>query len=162
MNVLSTEWNADRRATRNVERGSRAGFTLLEILVVVLIITILATIVGVSVVKEPGRARTAAARAQLKVFGTALQLYRMDNGRFPTQAQGLAALVERPALAPIPPAFRTEGYLESRNLPADPWGNPYVYLVPGTDGSPYEIITYGADGEPGGEDEEADISSADL
>jgi len=140
----------------------RSGFTLIEILVVVLIITILATIVGVSVVKEPGRARVAAARAQIKVFGTALQLYRMDNGALPTQAQGLKALVEKPALAPVPPAYRSEGYLESRNLPADPWGNPYVYLVPGAKSAPYEIITYGADGEPGGEDEAADIASSDL
>ena len=86
----------------------------------------------------------------------------MDNGRFPTQAQGLTALVGKPTVPPIPQVFRPEGYLESRNLPLDPWGNPYVYLIPGTDGSAYEIVTYGSDGEPGGEEEAADISSAGL
>jgi len=162
MNTFSMKRLKDERRTRSAERGSRDGFSLLEILVVVLIITILATIVGVSVVKEPGRARVAAAKTQIKVFGTALRLYRMDNGQYPTQQQGLIALVEKPALAPVPQSFRSEGYLESRNLPLDPWGNAYVYLIPGSDGSPYEIITYGSDGEPDGEDEAADISSAEL
>jgi general secretion pathway protein G len=140
----------------------QAGFTLLEILVVVLIITILATLVGVNVAKEPGRARVTAAKTQIGAFRTALQLYRMDNGRLPTQAQGLAALCEHPASPPAPPNYREGGYLESRNLPRDPWGNAYVYLSPGMGGDPFEIVSYGADGEPGGEGEDADISSAGL
>jgi len=145
-----------------VRMNARSGFSLIEILVVVLIISVLAAVVAVNVVKEPGRARVAAAKAQLVIFRTALQLYRMDNGRLPTQGQGLKALVERPTVAPVPRNFRPEGYLESRNLPLDPWSNPYVYLLPGSDGSPYEIISYGAEGEPGGTGEAADISTASL
>jgi len=138
------------------------GFTLLEILVVVMIITILATIVGINVAHEPGRARIAAARTQMGIFRNALQLYRMDQGSYPTQAQGLRALCERPQIPPIPSKYPADGYLESRNLPLDPWGHDYVYLIPGPEGAPYEIISYGADGEIGGEGEAADLSSRDL
>lgn len=140
----------------------RSGFTLLEILVVILIITILATFVGVNVAKEPGRARVAKATAQIVTFRTALQLYRMDNGFCPSMRQGLNALCERPTTPPIPAEFREGGYLESRNLPADPWSNEYVYMVPGADGEQYEIICYGSDGEPGGEGEAADIRSSEM
>lgn len=128
----------------------------------VLIITILATVVGVNVAKRPAEARVAAVRAQLSAFKTALQLYRMDNGRYPTQRQGLESLCRRPEDPPVPPRYREEGYLDTRTLPADPWGNDYVYLVPGTTGEPYEIISYGADGEPGGEGEAADLSTAGM
>ena len=148
--------------TLTIPRNPRAGFSLLEILVVVLIITILATLVGVSVVKEPGRARVAAAKAQLVTFRTALQLYRMDNGQVPTQAQGLNSLVAQPTIAPVPKNYRPEGYLESSKLPTDPWGNPYLYLSPARDGAAYEVITYGTQGEPGGEGEAADISTSAL
>lgn len=137
----------------------RDGFTLLEILVVVLIITILATIVGVNVAKEPGKARAAAAAAHIGTLRTALQLYRMDNGMYPTQEQRLEALCTKPDRSPVPQRYREEGYLESRKLPVDPWGNPYVYLVPGRQGSPFEVLSYGGDGEPGGDGEAADISS---
>jgi general secretion pathway protein G len=143
---------------------NRSGFTLLEILVVVLIITILATVVGINVAREPGRARVAAARAQIGTFKTALQLYRMDNGELPTQEQGLSALCELPARPPVPRNFRAEGYLDSRKLPADPWGREYVYLVPGPegDGEAFVVLSYGADGEPGGTGENADILSSEL
>jgi len=138
------------------------GFTLLEILVVVLIITILATVVGVNVAREPGRARVAAATAQIGAFRTALQLYRMDNGHQPTQEQGLTALCEKPSVKPVPKKYPEGGYMASRNLPLDPWGHDYVYLIPGSNNDAYEIISYGADGEPGGTGEAADISSSDL
>ena len=139
-----------------------AGFTLLEILVVVMIITILATIVGVNVAREPGRARVAASKAQIGVFKHALQLYRMEQGHYPTQEQGLGALCEKPRVAPVPERYPEDGYLDSRNLPKDPWGHDYVYLLPGPDGAPYEIVSYGADGEIGGEGEGADVSSREL
>ena len=145
-----------------MNRNSRSGFTLLEILVVVLIITILATIVGVNVAKRPGEARVAAAAAQIKNLTTALRLYRMEQGRYPTQQQGLSALVAEPRVAPLPRRYPPDGYLESRTLPLDPWGNDYVYLVPGPDGGPYEVLSYGADGEPGGEGEDVDVSTAEL
>ena len=138
------------------------GFTLLEILVVVMIITILATIVGVNVAHEPGRARIAAARAQMGILRNALQMYRMDQGHYPTQQQGLRALCERSRTPPIPEKYPADGYLESRNLPLDPWQHEYIYLIPGQEGTPYEIVTYGADGEIGGEGEAADLSSRDL
>ena len=142
---------------------TKAGFTLLEILVVVLIITILSTIVGVRVAREPGRARQAAALAQVRAFKVGLQMYRVDHSMLPTQRQGLDALCRRPTSSPVPGgSYPEEGYLESRNVPQDPWGNDYVYLVPGRDGSSVEVLSYGADGEPGGEGEAADVSSADL
>jgi len=134
----------------------------LEVLVVVLIITILATLVGVRVAGEPGKARTAAAIAQIRSFSTALSLYRMQNGHIPTESQGLQALVARPTTPPVPQSYPEGGYLESLRVPQDPWQRDYVYLVPGPGGAPYEIVSYGADGEPGGEGEAADISSAGL
>ncbi len=141
-------------------RTSNAGFTLLEILVVVLIITILATVVGVNVAQRPGEARRAAAEVQIKTFRTALQMYRMDNGRYPTQRQGLWALCVPSDADPKPTKFPEGGYMESPVLPRDPWGNDYVYLIPGPPGFAYEIVSYGADGEPDGEGEDADLSSA--
>ncbi len=147
---------------RNMNMRRSEGFTLLELLVVVVIITILATIVGVKVAQRPAQARVAAAKAQIANFRTALQMYRMDNGRLPTVEQGLKALCQKPAIAPVPERYPEGGYLESRKVPLDPWGREYVYIVPGPDGEPYEIISYGADGEPGGDGEAADISSAAL
>ncbi len=143
-------------------KSSSAGFTLLEILVVILIITVLATIVGVNVAQRPGEARRAAAEVQIKTFRTALQMYRMDNGRYPSQRQGLWALCVPSDTAPKPTKFPEGGYLESPVLPKDPWKNDYVYLVPGPPGFAYEIVSYGGDGEPDGEGEDADISSAAL
>ncbi|NQT93907.1 MAG: type II secretion system major pseudopilin GspG, partial [Lentisphaerae bacterium] len=126
------------------------------------IITILATVVGVNVAKEPGRARQAAARASIAGLETALDLYRMHNGIYPTMHQGLGALVERPSTPPFPRNYREEGYLKKKSQLIDPWGTPYIYLVPGPDTAPYEIRSYGADAEPDGEEESADISSVEL
>ncbi|MFC1497099.1 type II secretion system major pseudopilin GspG [Verrucomicrobiota bacterium] len=141
--------------------NSKAGFTLLEILVVVLIITIIATIVGVKVFPQLGKAKTAAAIAQISIFEQALDLYRLDSGRYPTSEQGLKALCEKPVISPVPQRYSDEGYLK-KGLPLDPWEHKYIYLVPGSDGSAYEIISYGSDCEPGGSGEAADISSIDL
>ena len=136
--------------------NTRSGFSLIEILVVVLIISVLAAVVAVNVVKEPGRARVAAAKAQLVIFRTALQLYRMDNGRLPTQGQGLKALVERPTIAPEPKRWKKQ----FRKLPMDPWNEEYLYRNPGTkDPKTYEIISKGADKELNTND---DISSQEL
>lgn len=143
-------------------KHTRRGFTLVEILVVIVIITILAGIVTVSIVRKPGEARVAAAKMQLRQLQTALQVYRTEQGRLPTQAQGLEALVQRPVTEPIPPNYPAEGYLESRQLPRDPWNNPFVYLVPGRAGEAYEILSYGSDGEPGGDGDAADLSTSAL
>ena len=142
--------------------NKKYGFTLLEILVVVMIITILTTIVGVNVIPRLGQAKTAAAVAQIGIFKTALSLYRMDNDCFPTQEQGLEALNEKPTIAPIPEKYVEQGYLESQTLPLDPWSHDYVYIVPGPDNQPYKIVSYGADGEPGGDGKNVDISSFDM
>ncbi len=144
------------------ERRGQAGFTLIEILVVVLIITILAAVVGVRVAQRPAEARAVAAAAQIRNFQTALQLYRMEQGRFPTQRQGLQALCIRPQSEPVPERYPEGGYLEAPRVPLDPWGREYVYLLPGPEGYPYEIVSYGGDGEPGGEGEDADVSSVNL
>ena len=141
---------------------TRSGFTLMELLVVILIITILGSVVVVKLAGRPHEARHAAAVAQLENFRLALKLYRMDNGALPTQRQGLQALVEPSTQSPVPRKFPQEGYLDRRTLPLDPWGNDYVYLSPGSRGETYEVICYGSDGEPDGEGEAADISTVNL
>jgi len=141
---------------------SKNGFTLIEILVVVIIISILAGIVGMNVLRHPGEAKVTAAKLQIKTFKSALQLYRMEQNRYPTQEQGLKALCVKPAIAPLPEKYPLEGYLQSTKLPQDPWNHDYIYLSPGRSQEPYEIISYGGDGEPGGKEEAADISSSDL
>ncbi|MCE9615852.1 MAG: type II secretion system major pseudopilin GspG [Lentisphaerae bacterium] len=163
MDQTSAAQRRTMRISRRVNPArSRAGFTLLEILVVVLIITILATIVGVKVVDKPGQARVAATKAQLVGFRSALQVYHMQNSMYPTQEQGLEALCRLPTTPPVPASYPDEGYLDTHNLPLDQWGRPYVYLVPGTDNQPYEVISYGSDGEPGGTGDAADISTAAM
>ncbi len=140
-----------------------SGFTLLELIVVVMVLSILASIVAVSVLKEPGKARVTAAQVEITAtLEMALDRYYLAHGRYPTQEQGLRALIEVPATEPVPRNYPPEGYLKKRRLPLDPWDNEYVYLVPGSDDSPYEIICYGSDGKPGGDGEAADISSLDL
>lgn len=143
-----------------IQRKGSAGFTLIEVLIVVLIITILVGIVGVNIFDKPGEARNAAAKLQIRNLQTALQVYRTQQGRLPSQAQGLEALVKKPVSDPIPRNYPESGYLEQRSVPSDPWGNPYIYLVPGRNNEAFEIISYGADGEPGGQGEDADVSSS--
>lgn len=142
-------------------RRSAGGFTLIEILVVIMIITILAGIVGVSVLRKPGEARVSAAKMQIRQLQAAVQLYKTEQGRVPTQQQGLEALVAKPATDPVPDNYPDEGYLDTRNVPKDPWNKEYIYLAPGQHGESFEIISYGSDGEPGGEKDAADISSSD-
>lgn len=139
-----------------------SGFTLVELLVVIAIIAILASVVTVSLVRKPGEARVAATKLQIRQLQTALNIYRTEQGRYPTQEQGLEALIRKPDREPIPRQYPAEGYLEGGRLPVDAWGNPFVYLSPGRAGEAYEIISYGSDGEPGGEGEAADISSSML
>ncbi|MCF7838125.1 MAG: type II secretion system major pseudopilin GspG [Candidatus Marinimicrobia bacterium] len=139
----------------------RAGFTLMEILVALIIISVLATLVGVNVLRKPGEARVTAARVQLRNLAAAVRLYHAEQGQFPSQTQGLLALVEKPSAPPIPARYPEGGYLDARDVPLDPWSRPYLYLIPGRDGQPFEIVTYGRDGEPGGSGEDADLSSAD-
>jgi general secretion pathway protein G len=154
--------NAPSRPVSRRPDRARSGFTLVEILVVVLIITVLAGLVAVNVIHAPGEARVAAARLDINQILTALDLYKMAQGQYPTQDQGLLALVEKPARDPVPRNYPADGYLKGRAVPKDPWGGEYIYLVPGRAGESYEVISYGRDGEPGGTGDAADISSSTL
>lgn len=142
----------------------KSGFTLIEILVVLVIVMGLAGIVTVNVVRHQAESRVKTAQLQISQFEQALQTYYLDHNRYPTQVQGLHALITRPTAPPVPDAARypDEGYLARPRLPLDPWNNEYIYLSPGRRGEPYEIISYGSDGEPGGTGHAAEISSADL
>jgi general secretion pathway protein G len=139
-----------------------SGFTLVEILVVIAIISLLAGVVLLNIAPQMGMGSQAAAKAQIQVLASAVNTYRMAHGRYPTQQQGLDALVKKPAQEPIPQNYPDGGYLNSRTIPLDPWKRPYIYLTPGRQNEPFELLSYGADGEPGGSGANADISSADA
>ena len=135
---------------------SSRGFTLIEIMVVVVILGILAALIVPKVISRPDEARITAARQDVATLAQALRLYKLDNFAYPTTDQGLQALVAKPAAAPIPANWKTGGYLE--RLPKDPWGRDYRYLNPGRHGE-IDVYSLGADGEPGGEGNDADIGN---
>lgn len=139
-------------------RGQR-GFTLLEVMVVVVILGILAALVVPKIISRPDEARVIAAKQDIASLMQALKLYRLDNQRYPTTEQGLQALLAKPTGAPIPLNWKPGGYIE--RLANDPWGNPYQYLNPGVRGE-IDVFSYGADGAPGGEGNDADIGSWNL
>ncbi|CAB1370840.1 type II secretion system major pseudopilin GspG [Denitratisoma oestradiolicum] len=132
------------------------GFTLIEVMVVVVILGVLAALVVPRIMSRPDEARTAAARQDIATLSQALKLYKLDNKRYPSTDQGLAALVQKPSVSPIPDNWKADGYLE--RLPKDPWGQEYVYLQPGRHGE-FDLISYGADGQSDGEGSDADITS---
>ena len=139
--------------------GSR-GFTLIEIMVVVVILGILAAIVVPRFLDRPDQAKVTKARVDMKGIQEALGLYKLDNGFFPSTEQGLAALANQPEVGRIPENYQEGGYLNK--VPRDPWENNYIYLSPGVHDKDYDLISYGADGEPGGEGYDADINSWEL
>ncbi|MDZ4199581.1 MAG: type II secretion system major pseudopilin GspG [Kiritimatiellia bacterium] len=140
----------------------KRGFTLIEVLVVLVILMGLMGIVTVNVVRHQSEARVKTARIQIRQLQQAVNLYRAEQGRIPTQEQGLEALVRPPAIPPVPTRYPQEGYLEGRRVPKDPWGNDFLYLVPGRDGSVFEIVSTGSDGELEGTGDAADLSTADF
>jgi general secretion pathway protein G len=140
-------------------RSHATGFTLIEIMVVIVILGILAALVVPRVLERPDEARAIAVRNDIAAISQALKLYRLDNQRYPTTEQGLAALVARPTQPPLPPNWKPNGYLE--RLPKDPWGGNYQYLNPGLHGE-IDIFSLGADGQPGGTGIDSDIGSWDL
>lgn len=134
----------------------RQGFTLLEVMVVVVILGILAALVVPKIISRPDEARVIAAKQDIASLMQALKLYRLDNQRYPTTEQGLQALVTKPTTTPVPPNWKVGGYIE--RLPKDPWGQPYQYLNPGVRGE-IDVFSFGADGVAGGEGNDADIGS---
>ena len=131
------------------------GFTLIEIMVVVVILAILGTLVAPQILGRIDEARVTKTKNDLRLYESALDLYRMDNFKYPTTDQGLESLVRRPN-DPNLKNYRPEGYV--KQLQRDPWGHDYVYVSPGTNGAPYDLLSLGADGQPGGTGLDADIN----
>lgn len=148
------------RAADPAAAGQR-GFTLIEIMVVIIILGILAMYVAPKLMGRPEEAKQVRARMDIQALETALKLYKLDNGVYPSTEQGLAALVQKPETGVIPKKWRQGGYLEKGKVPKDPWGNDYIYISPGLKGD-FDILSYGADGVPGGENENRDITNWDT
>jgi general secretion pathway protein G len=146
------------QASRNDKQN---GFTLIEVLVVVFILGILAALVAPKMLGRTDDAKIAETKLQMKNLETALKLYKLDNGLYPTTDQGLAALIAKPESEPIPKKYNDDGYLEKDKIPKDAWGNPFIYISPGAHGD-FDIISYGSDGKPGGEGKDSDIKSWEI
>ena len=141
-------------------RGN-SGFTLIEIMVVIVILSLLAVLVAPKIIGRTDDAKVADAQVQIRNLESALKLYKLDSGNFPSTEQGLQALLTKPATGVIPKNFRDGGYLESTSIPQDPWGNDYAYISPGEHGD-YDLYSMGADSARGGEGKDADIESWNL
>ncbi len=137
------------------------GFTLIELMVVIVILGILAGLIVPRIMGRPEEAKQLKAKMQIESIETALKLYKLDNGMYPDTEQGLQALVELPDTGTLPKKWRKGGYLEKGRLPKDPWGNEFIYLCPGVHDD-YDIISYGSDGVSGGDDKDKDINSWEL
>lgn len=151
MNLQSTIGPAADQPTRRDD-----GFSLLELMVVVVILSILALVIVPRVIDRPDQARAARAATDLAAISSAVGLYRLDNFKYPTTEQGLQALVVQPSVAPLAPNWASNGYIA--RLPKDPWGQDYQYLQPGVH-EEFDIFTYGADGVPGGTGPDADVGT---
>jgi len=137
-----------------MRRSSEAGFTLIEMMVVMVIIGLLMALVGPRFIRQEEKAKLKAARAQIELLGTSLDTFRLDVGRYPSSQEGLAALRQRPF-----GVDRWDGPYLKKDVPKDPWDRPYYYRAPGEGGRPYDLLSYGADGAPGGDGDNRDITS---
>jgi general secretion pathway protein G len=137
------------------------GFTLIELMVVIVILGILAGLIIPRIMGRPDEARRAKATIQIESLESALKMYKLDNGNYPMTEQGLQALVEPPAVGALAKNWKQGGYLEKGKVPKDPWDNDFIYLCPGTHGE-YDLSSYGADGEPGGDGKNKDINNWEL
>ena len=154
MNAIANIFNPVKSRAQRKATNSEAGFTLIEMMVVIAIIGVLAALVVPRIMGRPDEARIIAAKQDIGTINQALKLYRLDIGRYPTTEQGLSALVTRTSIEPIPQNWKAGGYLDA--LPNDPWGNPYQYANPGTKAE-VDVYSYGADKKPGGTGTDADI-----
>ena len=136
--------------------AAEAGLTLIEMIVVLAIIALVAALIVPNVIGRPDEARVTVASADIRTVSAALKMYRLDNGDYPTTAQGLSALAEKPTTSPLPRTWPQDGYLAE--VPKDPWGRPYVYRSPGEAGG-FELYSLGKDGKPGGEGVDGDIGA---
>lgn len=141
---------------------NQRGFTLIEIMVVVIILGLLAGLVLPRIMGQEEEARIKTTRTQIKALEHALDSFKLDNGFYPSTDQGLEALIKKPEIGRIPTRWREGGYLKPARIPKDAWGRDFIYISPGNEGREYEIISYGPDGEPGGEGRNADIESWNI
>lgn len=148
------KYNKQKNKQYNKQYNKQRGFTLIELMVVVVILAVLAAVVLPNIMDRPDEARKVQVQQNIEAISSALQLYKLDNYRYPTTEQGLEALVTKPTEEPIPRKWQS--YLQS--LPKDPWGNDYLYIIPGEHGV-YDLYTLGADGEEGGEGIDATIGN---
>jgi general secretion pathway protein G len=137
------------------------GFTLIELMVVIVILGILAGMIVPRIMDRPDEARRTKAEVDIGALGQALKLYKLDTGKYPSTDQGLQALVEPPSVGGLAKNWKKGGYLDKSVVPKDPWDNEYIYIGPGLHGD-FDIMSYGPDNEPGGEDMDADINSWEL
>ncbi|WP_269218877.1 type II secretion system major pseudopilin GspG [Brevundimonas vesicularis] len=142
---------------KQAQRRRRAGFTLVELMVVIVIIGLLATVVAINVLPAQGKAMVGKAKADISTLEQAIETYRLDNLTFPDNAQGLQALVTAPQGLSQPDRYRQGGYV--RRLPKDPWGRDYQYRRPSTHGGQFDVFSWGADGKEGGEGEDSDLGN---
>ena len=142
---------------KTLRTSTQRGFTLIEIMVVVVIIGVLGAIVVPQFMSRPDQAKVTAAHTDIQAISTALEMYRLDTFNYPSTQRGLEALVTRPAGTPLARNWNPQGYLKS--LPVDPWGTPYQYLNPGTHSAGYDLFSFGADGVQGGEGFATDIGN---
>src|SRR5215831_6498546 len=154
MNDTQTNSGALARLARTRRGQAQGGFTLVELLVVMVILGLLAALVVPAYLGRERKARSQAARTQIELFGTALDTFRLDVGRYPSTQEGLASLRQRPF-----GTDRWDGPYLKKDTPADPWGRPYYYRSPGEGGRPYDLFSYGADGAPGGDGDNRDVTS---
>src|ERR1700712_1709133 len=156
MQMLMKRRDALQTAQALPQKRRQRVFTLIEIMVVIAILGILAALIVPKIMSRPDEARRVAAKQDIGTIMQALNLYRLDNGRYPTQEQGLRALVEKPTTEPVPNNWKGGGYMD--RVPMDPWGKEYQYLNPGVHGEG-DVFSYGADSRPGGEGNDSDIGS---
>jgi general secretion pathway protein G len=145
---------------KKISNFNEQGFSLIELMVVILIMGLLIGIVGPKVIGQGDKAKVDTARIQIEGLSSALKMYKLDNGSYPTTEQGLDALVNMPSSGTPPKRWRQGGYLDKSKVPQDPWMNDYVYMSPGAHGD-FDIMSYGADGVAGGEGYDKDVTSWD-